>query len=813
MQIKKVAVLGSGVMGAAIAAHLANAGIPSLLFDIVPPSLSDEDKKGGLTTESPAFRNKFALNAINNNLPKAKPSPIFDKKVLKLISPANFNDDLPKLKDCDWVIEVVVERLDIKQKVFTSIEKHLKAGAIISSNTSGIKLADMVEGRSEEFAKNFLITHFFNPVRYMKLVEIISSPKTNPETVSFMADFLENALGKGIVYAKDTPNFIANRIGVFTFMATLHQAIEDGLSVEAVDKISGSATGKPKSATFRTCDIVGLDTLSHVAKQSFELLDNDEGRDKYKMPAIVETLIKNKWLGEKSGQGFYKKEKDENGKRLILSLDLKSGEYTPQEKVRYDSLGAARNIEDVDERIKTVINAEDQAGQFAWNIIRESLTYSANRIPEIADDIVNIDNAMKWGFNWELGPFEVLDAIGVKEFADRLEKENITIPKIIQDVLSKGDGVFYKTIENKPHYFDVKSQSYQAIKLPKTSIVLKNLRLQNKVIKANDGASIIDLDDGVLNVEFHTKMNAIDADIGQMINEAIDLAENDSNYKGIVISNDAPHFSVGANLMLIWMEAQQQNWDGIESMVKSFQDVVMRLRYSKVPTVAAPSGMALGGGCEVILGCDAVRAHCETYIGLVEFGAGLIPGGCGNKNLMLNIQDNLYEKGATGWAGKSDGGPFPKVQKTFEAIGFAKVATSAVEGIKIGYLPGQNRTKVSMSRDRLLHDAKNDVIQMADNYQAPEPREKILVAGAGGKAAMESAISNYLIQGLISEHDALIANKLALVLNGGALPTQGYVSEQELLDIEREAFMSLCAQEKTQARMQHLLLKGKPLRN
>ncbi|MBU1917982.1 3-hydroxyacyl-CoA dehydrogenase/enoyl-CoA hydratase family protein [bacterium] len=813
MKINKVAVLGSGVMGAAIAAHLANAGIPSLLLDIVPPEYSDDDKKAGLKQDSPQFRNKFALNAINNVLPKQKPSLVFEKRVLKLITPGNFEDDIAKLSECDWVVEVVVERLDIKQKVFANVEKHMKKGAIISSNTSGIKLADMIEGRSDDFVKNFLITHFFNPVRYMKLCEIISCDKTNQEVVSFMADFLENTLGKGVVYAKDTASFIANRIGIYGFMAIMHHAIEKGLSVEAVDKITGPATGKPSSATFRTGDLIGLDTLAHVANNNYDMLPDDEGRAKLKLPEVVTKLIDNKWLGQKSGQGFYKKTKDPEGKKAIYSIDLKTLEYTPQEKVRYDSLGMAKNTEDVGERIKVMVNAEDEAGKFAWVTTRDALVYSANRIPEIADDIVNIDNAMKWGFNWDLGPFEMLDAIGVQEFAARLEQEGMAVPAIINSVLTDGEGVYYKEAKGVRYFFDVASKSYQAVNVRPTSLVIKSLKAQDKVIKSNDGASIIDLGDGVVNVEFHSKMNAIDNDIGAMLNAAIDLVESDDQYKGIVISNDAPHFSVGANLMLLWMESQQQNWDGIAAMVKGFQDVCMRLRYSKKPVVAAPAGMALGGGCEVVMGCDAVRAHCETYIGLVEFGAGLIPGGGGGKNLLLNSEANLLEKGTQGWQGKSDGGPFPKIQKTFEMIGFAKVATSAMEGISFGYLPGQKRTNVSLSRARLLYDAKQDVLAMAPDYQMPTPREEILVPGVGGKMAMYSAIEGYLIQGLISEHDALIAKKMAHVLCGGDMPTQGYVSEQQLLDIEREAFISLCGEEKTQARMQNLLMKGKPLRN
>lgn len=810
MTIKKVAVLGSGVMGSAIAAHLANAGIPSLLLDIVPPKFTEEDAKAGLKEDSPAFRNKLAKRAINEVLPSLKPSPVFDKSVLKLITPGNFEDDMAKLAECDWVVEVVVERLDIKNKVYEQVEKYLKEGAIVSSNTSGIRLANLIEGRSDKFQKNFMITHFFNPVRYMKLVEVVTGPETDSAKTDVMVEFLENKLGKGVVYAKDTPAFIANRIGIYSFMNVVHTALEKKASVEFVDKVTGPATGKPKSATFRTADLAGLDTIIHVAKNNYDALPDDEGRDRLKIADVMQKMLDNGWLGQKSGQGFYKKVK-EAGKKEILSLDLQTGDYTPQEKVRFDSLGLAKNIDEVGERIKTVISADDEAAQFAWLTTRDSLVYSANRVPEIADDIVNVDNAMRWGFNWDLGPFETLDAIGVKDFKERLEKENIKVPAIIESVLNDGDGVFYKSENGSRFFFDVTSKSYREVPTKPTHIVLKTLKDQKKVIKENDGASIIDLGDGVVNVEFHTKMNAIDADIGQMLSDAVELVESDASYKGVVVSNDSQNFSVGANLMLLWMEAQQQNWSGIEDMVKGFQDVCMRLKYSKKPVVAAPAGMALGGGCEVIMGCDGVRAHGETYIGLVEVGAGLIPGGGGNKNMLLNIEALLKAKGSSGWSGVSDGGPFPKVQKCFEMIGFAKVATSAVEGQKFGYLP-QN-THITMLRDRLLYDAKQDVLELAKVYEPKQPREDILVPGIGGKMAMHSAIDGFLKLGKISEHDALIAKKLAHVLCGGDLPTQGYVSEQYLLDIEREAFVSLCGEEKTQARMQSLLMTGKPLRN
>lgn len=810
-QIKKAAVLGAGVMGAGIAAHLANAGIPCLLLDIVPPQFTDDDKKAGLAENSKEFRNKFALNALANVLPKLKPSPIFDKSVLKRITPGNFEDDMAGLADCDWIVEAVTERIDIKNKVFSAVEKNMKKEAIVSSNTSGIRLAELVKERSADFRKAFMITHFFNPVRYMKLLEIVSGADTDQAKVAAMADFMENTLGKGVVYAKDTASFIGNRIGVYGFMNVVRHAMEMNLPIEAVDKITGSATGKPKSATFRTADLAGLDTLAHVVKNNAEQT-KDECHAELVLPPVIQKMLENKWLGDKTKQGFYKKTKNAEGKKEILSINLKTGEYGPQEKVKFDSLGLVKNLDDPRERIQTMLAADDAAGKLAWLTTRDTLLYSLNRIPEIADDVVNVDNAMKWGFNWDLGPFEILDAIGAKNFAERLAKDGLKNPAILDAVISKGEGVFYKTDKGERAYFDVRTNTYQKIPVKKTQLVIKTLKDQNKVIKSNSGASIIDLGDGVVNVEFHTKMNAIDADIGDMINQAIELVESDASWKGIVISNDAPNFSVGANLMLLWMESQQQNWDGISAMVKGFQDVCMRLKYSKKPVVVAPAGMALGGGCEITLGADAVRAHCETYIGLVEVGAGLIPGGGGNKNLLLNIGENLLDKGPKGWAGKSDGGPFPKTKATFETIAFAKVATSALEGTKLGYLPAK-RTRISMSRDRLLFDAKADVIELAANYVQPVQNDKILVGGAGAKYAMLSAVQGFVLQKMISEHDALIASKLAHVLAGGNIPAQGYVSEQYLLDIEREAFLSLCGEEKSQARMQSLLMSGKPLRN
>jgi len=807
-QIKKVAVLGAGVMGHGIAAHLAGAGIPSLLLDIVPPQFTEEDAKTGLTEKSPKFRNKFALAGIEA-IKKSKPSVIYSQRDLKLITPGNFEDDWEKIKDCDWVVEVVVERLDIKQSVFARLEKVMKDTTIISSNTSGIPLHAMAEGRSEKFRKNFVLTHFFNPVRYMKLVELVSSKETDPAVVKTMANFLEDVLGKGVVYAKDTPNFIANRIGIYAFMAGLKSILEGKYTIEEADKILGPALGKPKSAMFKTADLVGIDTIAHVVKGTYDNCPNDEQRNVFVMPDVINKMIANKWLGGKSGQGFYKKVKTPDGKKDVLSFDLQTGEYRPKAKVAIESIGEIKDIENVGERIKAFVAKTDRGGELAWKVTRDTLIYTANRIPEIADDIVNIDNAMKWGFNWEIGPFEVVDALGLKETIARIQKDGLEVPALFKQVSEKG-GSFYKRENGQTSYFDIQSKNYKPVPRKNTIIFLKDLKEQKKVIDSNASASLVDLGDGVICLEFHSKMNAIDAEIGQMGSKGLELIKQ-SGYAGMVIANEGQNFSVGANLMLLWLEAQQQNWDNINKMAKDFQDLCMAFKYSPKPVVAAPFGMTLGGGCEVVMGADAVRAYAETYIGLVEVGAGLIPAGGGCKNMLLNAEAALRAKGQKVWASQGDGGPFPKVQRAFEKIGFAKVATSAKEGVEFDYL--KPNTKITLNREYLLHDAKQDVLEMAKTYTPATPREDILVPGVGGKMAMKSAIRGFLMQGMVSEHDAFIAEELAHVLCGGDIPTQRLVSEQYILDLEREAFLKLAGTEKSQARMQSLLMTGKPLRN
>ncbi len=801
-EIKKAVVLGSGVMGSGIAAHLAGAGIPVLLLDIVPKDLKPGES-----------RNKLAEAGIEHVL-KSKPSLIFSKRDAKLITPGNFDDDFDKIKDCDWVIEVVVERLDIKRQVFERVDKIMKPTTIVSSNTSGLKLQDMSEGRSAQFKKNFVITHFFNPVRYMKLVELVTCPETDPEVSCFIAGFLDKKLGKGVVYAKDTPNFVANRIGVFGWFAAMQEVLKNDYKVEEVDKILGSATARPKSAMFRTTDLVGLDTLVHVARNTYETCPNDEKRDVFQIPAIIQKMIDQKLLGDKTGGGFFKKTKTPEGKKEILVLDLKTGEYRAQEKIKYDSLGAAKGIEDAGERLKFMVAQKDRAGELAWKATRDVLIYAANRIPEITDDIVNLDNAMKWGFNWDLGPFETWDALGVKETVERIQADGLQVPAFVEKVLSKGSGSFYKNEGGKHSYFDFKTESYQPISSRPGVVLLKDIKERTKVVKKNDGASLWDAGDGVAVLEFHTKMNSIDADIGQMMNDAVDEVEK--NFEGLLIFNEAQNFSVGANIMLVFLEAQQQNWKGLEDMVRGFQAACMRLRYSKKPVVAAPHAMALGGGCEVSLGADAIHAHAELSLGLVEVGVGLIPAGGGCKEMLVRWQDRMAEKFAkipasNRWAARIDGGPFPKTQQAFEAIAFAKVSMSAKEAIENGHLKKTDR--ISLSRDHHLTEAKQTVLELAKTYQQPKPREDIWVAGRGGYFALKSAVDGFILQKKISEHDGAIAMKLANIITGGDIANIGYATEQRILDLECEAFLQLCGMQKTQERIQYMLMNNKPLRN
>jgi 3-hydroxyacyl-CoA dehydrogenase len=799
-KIRKVAVLGAGVMGSGIAAHLANAGIPCLMLDIVPPSLADEERKKGLTEKSPAFRNRFALKGLEG-IRKSRPALLYSQKDVGLISIGNFEDDLPKIAECDWIVEVVVENLKIKQGLYGKIEALRSPGAVVSSNTSGIAIAQMTEGRGKEFRRHFLVTHFFNPVRYMKLLELVAGGDTDPAILSGMAQFGERVLGKGIVFGKDTPNFVGNRVGVFAMMHAMHAMLEDGLTIDEVDRILGPAMGRPKSAAFGTADIVGLDTLLHVAGNVYENLPGDPDRDRFLPPPFVKEMAKRGLLGRKSGAGFFKMEgKGENKRKYVL--DYGALDYRPSEKVSFPSLEAAKGEEDAGARIRKVISGDDKAAKYAWKVLSDTLLYTAKRIPEIADDVCNVDNAMKWGFNWTLGPFETWDAIGVADSAARMKAEGKAVPGNVEKMLSSGASSFYRRREGTLEYYDFASGKYVPAPVSPDVIFLPSLADRQKVVRRNAGASLYDIGDGVLCLEFHTKMNAVDADIVTMLMDGVDLAERE--FAGMVIANHAEHFSAGANLMLVFLEAQNRQFANIEKMVKAFQDACMRLRYSERPVVAAPAGMALGGGAEICMGADRIRAAAETYMGLVEVGVGLLPAGGGLKEMAVRHLEGIPDGVAAD--------PLPFLRKAFETVGMAKVSSSAKEAREMGYL--RPRDGITIQRDFLIQDAKNTVLAMnREGYETPRPRTDIALPGRSAFPAFAYGLYAMRTAGQISEHDEKIGRKIAWVLTGGDVPPGTRLSEQELLDMEREAFLSLCGEEKTQARIQFMLMKGKPLRN
>ncbi|MCP4679442.1 MAG: 3-hydroxyacyl-CoA dehydrogenase [Deltaproteobacteria bacterium] len=808
-KIKKVGVIGAGVMGSTIAAHLSNVGIEALLLDIVPfDGLSDKEKKKGLTEESPAFRNRLGLTGVQLAL-KSKPASFYVPETEKLIKVGNLEDNLDWLGEVDWIIEVVVERLDIKQKVFEKIESVMKPGTLITSNTSGIAAKQMCEGRTEEFRKNFAITHFFNPPRYMKLLELVPGPDTRPEVMEVLAHFCDVVLGKGIVYAKDTPNFVANRIGVYSMYCAIKTMQDLGLSVEAVDKLTGPVVGHPKSASFRTADLVGLDTLVHVADNTFEGVKDDEKRDMFKTPDFMVRMIEKKMLGQKAKQGFYKKSKDENGKKVILSLDYNTMEYTPKEKVNLPSLEAAKNAGGTAAKIQSLYYAEDIAGEFTFKTLSESLVYSANRVPEIADDIVNVDNGMKWGFAWKMGPFETWDVIGLKKSTKKMKDAGFEIPGWVQEMLDSGNETFYKREGGAQYFYDIASKEYKEVKVNPGIILLPSLKDRDKVVAGNTGGTLIDLGDGVACLEFHTKMNALGEDIIRMLVESCDKVEKD--FDGLVIGNHGTNFSAGANLPLILFTAQEEEWDDLDWMIKTLQEAFMRLKYMSKPVVAAPAGMALGGGCEVCLHSDRVRFAAETYMGLVEVGVGLLPAGGGTKEMLLRNTEHLFEVAKGGlYPRQIDMMPF--VARAFETIAMAKVATSGPEAVKFGLL--RKTEKMTINRDYLIEDAKNTVLALnKEGYTAPRPLEEIRVPGENTIATINLGLWSMHKAGFILDHDVTVSKKIAHVICGGKVLENTKVSEQYLLDLEREAFLSLCGEPLTQARIQHMLTKGKPLRN
>ena len=776
---EKVAVLGAGVMGAQIAGHLSNAGIPSYLFDV---------------NEELAIKGKETLTSL-------KPAPLYKPKNADLVTPCTYDNDLEKIAEVDWVLEAVVERLDIKESVYQSLLPHLKDTAILTSNTSGIPLNDLTKSLPVEVRQRFMITHFFNPPRYMQLLELVRGNETSDETYNTMVDFGESVLGKGIVHAKDTPNFIGNRIGIYGMMVAVNLAIEQGLTIEEVDKLTGPISGRPKSATFRTADVVGLDTLVNVSLTTYDKAPEDEERDMFKIPDILDTLIESDRLGQKTKAGFYKKNED----RSIHSVDFKTGEYSPMGLVRFDCFRIAKDRQKLADKMIALCYGDDRGSRFVWEVTARSLIYSANRIPEISDDIVNIDNALKWGYAWEAGPFEGWDAIGVRRSVDRMQSEGKKVPAWVLEMLEMGRETFYCTENGGRTYWCPIGKHPVIIEQNPKILNLALHKSAGNTLKRDLSASVNDLGDGVLNVEFHSilqpTLHPIDSSYVEMINYAIDLIEK-GDYRAMVLGHQGANFSAGANLNLLLELSQNEQWEALDLAVKTLQDTTQRIRFSSGPVVAAPFQLTLGGGVEIVQPAAHRVVAAETYMGLVEVGVGLIPGGSGNLRMILNAMD-----GGTGRMGA-----FQKIQKTFETVGFAKIATSADEAKHLGYL--KKNDTIVLNRDHLIQTAKEKALELADGYDPPVYRDDLKLPGAGGRTAMAMALKGFKMQGKISEHDVKIGEKLAYVLTGGdkAGLTKS-VDEQYILDIEREAFVSLAGEKLSQDRIKYMLKKGKPLRN
>jgi 3-hydroxyacyl-CoA dehydrogenase len=791
-RIRKVGVLGAGVMGAGIAGHLANAGVHAILLDIVPPTPGPKDDP-----TSRAFRNRFAQGGVDR-LRKDKPKPLLTQQALNLIEIGNLDDDLGRLAECDLIIEAVKEDLGVKQALFAKVDSVIRPGTIVASNTSGLSIRGMTEGRSDAFRKNFLVMHFFNPVRYMKLLELVAGEETDPGVLATVHRFGEEVLGKGIVYGKDTTNFIANRIGVYGIMKTLEEMQRFELSVEEVDKIFGPAMGRPKSAVFRTADIVGLDTFVHVAKNCYDTLTHDEEREIFKAPAFIEGMLAKNLLGSKSGAGFYKKDRASGE---ILSLNVNTLEYGPQAKVRFDSLGAARGVEEPGKRVAAVLAGDDKAARFAEKVTLSVLAYASRRIPEIADDIVNIDRGMRWGFGWDIGPFETWDAIGVEKAVARMGELGIAVAPWVTAMLAAGRTSFYAVDGTTDTYWDIPSASAKPVAENRRALRVEHLRRGNRKVKENFSATLWDMEDGVALLEFHTKMNSIDDDIVKLMHEAVDIAERD--FRGLVIGNDATNFSAGANIMALLMAAKMGQFEAVRELVRGFQYANQRMRFSAIPVVAAPGGLTLGGGAEAAMGANAIQAKAELYMGLVEVGVGLIPGGGGNLQLLRNVYGPF--------AADADFDPFPFLKKVFLTIGMAKVAESAEEARELGFLKPSDG--ISMNGDFVLADAKARAIGMAEAGFTPPRPMKFRLPGRSAYATIDMMLYDMELNGNVSAHDRLIARKLATVLTGGDTSPSAEVSEDYLLELELEAFLSLCGEEKTQDRLGFMLQNGKPLRN
>ncbi|HEV2298385.1 MAG TPA: 3-hydroxyacyl-CoA dehydrogenase NAD-binding domain-containing protein [Candidatus Acidoferrales bacterium] len=824
-RIQKAAVLGAGTMGARIAAHFANAGLPCYLLDIVPRELKPEESHKGLTLESPAVRNRFAVAGIEA-AKKSRPAAFFVNDLARLITVGNLEDNLAWCAEADWIIEAVTEDLEIKRKLLARVEEHRRPGTIVTSNTSGLPIHLVAEGRSADFQAHWAGTHFFNPPRYMKLVELIAGPKTKPEVIAALDEFCDHRLGKGVVVAKDSPNFIANRIGTFSMLNALRLMAQLDMTVEEVDACTGPAIGQPKSATFRTADLVGLDVLVHVVNNIYDSVPSDESREIYKVPALVEDLTKRGWIGEKVGKGLYQRVK-KGGESEILTLDWKTMDYRARQKAKFASIEAGKMIDDTRERLRSFVGplldgaVGDKAQRFIWGALSESCLYAARRVPEIADRIVEVDRAMRWGFNWELGPFEIWDAIGVERMSRALKLQGKEMPPLVTNLLASGKKSFYESAKGRTSYFDLAASSYKPVDEPAGIIILKSLHEQSRVVEENSGASLIDLGDGVICCEFHSKMNAIGGDIVAMLHAGLKRLASD--FDAMVVANQAVNFSVGANLMLILVSAQEEEWDDIAMAVRQFQGVNMAIKYAPRPVVIAPQGMALGGGCEISLHGARIHAAAEAYMGLVEAGVGLIPAGGGSKEMLIRANENAHVAAgfspAQSDAAEKDLDLFHALKPVFETIAMAKVGTSAEECRAFGFLRASDL--VSMNRERLVADAKETALALVRaGYHPPAPtpaegaaRTMIRVLGTEFLAAAKLAIHMMLRGEYISEYDALVARKLAYILAGGELSAPQTVNEQYLLDLEREAFVSLCGEKKTQARIAHMLKTGKPLRN
>ncbi len=801
LTLKHAAVIGAGTMGAQIAAHLANVGIPVRLLDIVPAELAPEEQKRGLTLQSPEVRNRVT-RTLFDRAKKLSPAPLFVPEAAALVTLGNVADDLGAIRDADWVIEAVLERMDLKQELHKKIAALARPDALVTTNTSGLSINGIVEGLPREYRRRFFATHFFNPPRYMRLLELIPNTDTDPALMKSFAEFGETILGKGIVVGKDTPGFVANRIGCYDLQFALWLMIEQGLTIDEVDAITGPALGRPKSATFRLGDIVGVDLMAQMGRNLQGLLKSEEEIKLFRQPDFIEEMVKRGWWGEKKGQGFYQRVKTDKG-REIRTLDYRTLEYRPQQKPQFDSLEAAGRSADAAGRLRGLCAAPDRAGQFAWKHLSSVISYAASRVPEIADDVVTVDNAMRWGYNWELGPFEIWDALGVKETAARLEQEGRPVPPLVGELLAAGQAAFYAQRGTKLFFFSPARRDYvESVESPK-AVCLPRLHRDNRVVKSNAGASLVDLGDGVACLEFHAKMNVIGGDQLGLLREA--LEEVRRNFAGLVLGNQGPHFSAGANLMLVATQIQEQEWDEIDRLIRRFQQATSGLRQFAKPVVAACHGYTLGGGCETAMGCDHVVLAAETYMGLPEVGVGLIPAGQGTKEMLRRCTEAIPRT--------EDADFFPGVKFAWETIGLAKVSTSAPEALKYRYARSGESTIV-MNKDWLIGEAKAKVLQLAaSGYQPQPPRADLPAIGQSGLALFKCLLYQMRQARQISEHDEKIGAKLASVLCGGDLSWTHFVSEQYLLDLEREAFLSLCGEPKTLDRIKHTLKTGKPLRN